>query len=129
MSSVEPNSKALLFFALSWMLVCFGSFLVAGMLPLGAAPKEVRQPTGVLLLGLNVVLILILCGFAIWLGYRDLRWTSVVISGGSIFLLAPFLVQDLPDAIKNGRKGLLLLFVLLLFAIGALTQLVLPNLQ
>ncbi len=126
MSSIEPNFQALLFFALAWMLVCFGSFLMAGMLPLGAAPKEIRQPTGVLLLALNAALTLILAGFAIRLSYHDLRWTSVVIAGGSIFLLAPFLVQDLPDAIKNGRKGLLLLLALLLCAIAPLAQFTLP---
>jgi hypothetical protein len=113
MSSIEPNVMALVVFALSWTVVCFGSFLLAGMLPLGAAAQEIRQPAGKLLLCVNALLLAALFSLAAQIAYRDLRWTSIIIAAGSIFLLAPFLVQDLPERIKNGLGGLVLLLMLL----------------
>jgi len=52
--------------------------------------------------------------------FHELRWTSIVISGGAIFLFSPFATQDLPDAFKHGTVGLAVLLLLLLASLGLL---------
>lgn len=106
MAAIEPNATILIVFSLTWMAFCFGAFVIAGMLPLSTAAPEIRTGPSLFLLGANVFLLICLLGITAIIGYRDLRWTSIVIAGGLIFLLAPFLVQDLPERIKNGQTGL-----------------------
>jgi len=112
MSNIEPNLTSLIVFAVAWASFCFGVFMIAGMLPIEAALPNVRSRTGVLLLFLDIVLLAAILLQAGLLAHRDLRWTSVVIAGGLVFLSAPFLVQGLPVSIKDGRTGLLFLLIL-----------------
>lgn len=120
MDVFEPNWQALSVFAFAWATLCIGGVLMAGMLPLSSAPLAARTPSGVALVTVNLLLLLGLLALTLAYGYAELRWTSAVVTGGMIFLFAPFAVQDLPEALKNGRAGLLLLFVLILAALALL---------
>lgn len=120
MEAIEPNLFALVLFALTWAVFCVGAIQVAGMLPLSAAPEAVRTPDGVALVIANVLLLAAVLILTCAYGYNELRWTSSIVVGGMIFLLAPFLIQDLPENLKNGKAGLLILFVLSLAALGLL---------
>lgn len=120
MSSIEPNLVTLLFVSAAWMVFCFGAFLIAGMLPLQSAPAAIQTPSGVFLVLANAFLLAFLFILLGLLGYRELRWTSMVVAGGLIFLLSPFLVQDLPERLKNGKAGLVILLPLLVVTLAAL---------
>jgi hypothetical protein len=116
----EPNIRALMVFAAAWSVCCAGVFYLAGMLPLSGAPAALRSASGNLLILLDAVLLFGLFALTMIFSYRELRWSSAVVVGGAIFLFSPFLTQDLPDAFRNGKPGLLALFLLLVAAFGLL---------
>ncbi len=120
MDAFEPNLPALIMFAAAWAVFCAGVVHVAGMLPLSSAPDGVRSPLGVLLILLNVAMLAGLLALTLALSYGELRWSSAVVVGGMIFLFSPFIVQDLPDRLKNGVAGMALLAVLLMAAFALL---------
>jgi hypothetical protein len=107
-------------FAAAWAAVCIGAVQLAGMLPISAAPEAVRSPAGITLVALNAVLLLGLFVTTFVYSYSELRWSSAVVVGGAIFLFAPFAIQDLPETIKNGLAGLVILLALLASAFGLL---------
>ncbi len=125
MDAFEPNIAALLVFATAWAIFCVGVLQLAGMLPISAAPAAVRSPGGIVLVLLNAALLLTLLLMTFAYSYSELRWSSAVVVGGGIFLFSPFVIQDLPENIKNGKAGLIILLSLLtaalalLFATGA----------
>ncbi len=116
----EPNIPALLIFAAAWAVFCVGALHVAGMLPLSGAPDAVRSFGGVALVSVNVALLAGLLILTLAHSYAQLRWTSAVVVGGAIFLFAPFVVQDLPEKLKDGKAGLALLLILLIGALALL---------
>ena len=54
------------------------------------------------------------------MSFESLRWTTMVILGGFVFLFAPFFVQDLPASIKDTQRGLVLVVAVGLVALGAI---------
>jgi hypothetical protein len=120
MDAFEPNIRALITFSAAWWVCCAGIIHLAGMLPLSEAPSAVRSPGGSILIFLDAALLFGLIVLTLVFSHRELRWSSAVVVGGAIFLLSPFMTQDLPEAVKNGKAGLLLLFLLLLLALGLL---------
>jgi len=120
MDVFEPNLPALLVFVFTWGVFCAGVVHVAGMLPLSSAPDGVRSPVGVLLVLLNVAMLAGLLALTLAHSYGELRWSSAVVVGGMIFLFSPFIVQDLPDRLKNGVAGMALLALLLIAALAVL---------
>jgi hypothetical protein len=115
-SAFEPNISALLVFAAAWLVCSAGFFYISGMFPLSVAPSGLRSGSGNFLILLNAALLVGLFVLALIFCYRELRWSSAVVIGGAIFLLAPFLTQDLPAALKNGKLGLLALLFLVVIA-------------
>lgn len=128
LEAIEPNWVALIFFAGVWTVGCAGLFYLIGILPIGAAPAEVRRGAGSVLVVLNVALVSVLVVAALLFGLAELRWTSLVIAGGMVFLFAPFIIQDLPARLKDNKLGLSLLLVLtvsalvLLYLVGAVSS-------
>jgi hypothetical protein len=116
----EPNLPALLIFAAAWAACCIGGIHLAGMLPLSSAPAAVRSRGWAALVTLNGVLLAALLALTVAFSYRELRWSSAVVVGGAIFLFAPLAVQDLPERIRDGKAGLVLLVVMLLLALALL---------
>ncbi len=120
MDAFEPNILGLTVFAIAWAILCIGGVLMAGMLPLSAAPVAARTPSGIFLVAVNLLLLAGLLVLTLAYSYAELRWSSAVVVGGMIFLFAPFAVQDLPDFLKNGRAGLMILLVLVMAALALL---------
>lgn len=77
-----------------------------------AAPAEVRRGAGPMLVLTNVGLVGALLVFSLLFAFAELRWTSLVVAGGLVFLFSPFVVQDIPDALKDNKIGLALVLVL-----------------
>lgn len=91
--------------------------LVVGLFVVVAAehfPKEFRSPDlatmgGTVLLWSTIALIVVSSAIAVYVVFVAIPWYSAVIGGGLMALVAPLLVQPLPDALINGRSALLLL--------------------
>ena len=128
MSAIEPNWVELIVFSLTWFLVCVGFFFVSGSLPLRAAPAAVQVGAGPALIWLNLALLIGLCIGVVAFGIVALRWSSLVVAGGFIFLFSPFVVQDMPARIRDTQFGLLLVLIVNglaiagLYATGAVTR-------
>lgn len=89
-----------------------------------AAPKDVQAGLGPLLVWLNAVVWAALMVAAIAYAISALHWTTIVVAGGFVFLFAPFVVQDLPDRLRDTRLGL----NVLLCALAAALAVVIANL-
>ena len=120
MSAVEPNWIALIIFLACWGVVCSGWIYVSGSFPLSAAPTEIRRGIGLSLLVATTGSLVVLTVAALVYGIGQLRWTSLVVGSGVVFLFAPFVVQDLPRRLKDSRAGLALVLVLSCLAIASL---------
>ncbi len=112
MSAIEPNWPDLLVFAPAWAIACVGFFYLSGSLPPSAAPSGVRSGIGPALVWLNLGVLIVLLALTAALAFTSLRWTSIIVTAGFIFLFAPFVVQDLPRPLKDTQLGLLLLLCL-----------------
>jgi hypothetical protein len=116
--AIEPNLIALVVFVAVWAVGCAGLFYLIGILPLSAAPTNVRRGAGPVLVLANVGLVGALLLFALLFAFSELRWTSLVVGGGMVFLFSPFIIQDLPEGLKDNKIGLSL--VMLLTVVGLL---------
>ncbi len=120
MDAIEPNIGALVLFAATWLVCCAGAIQISGLLPLTNAPVEVRSGGGAILLFVNIALLLVVTALSLFYCFRELRWPSIVVAGGIVFLCSPFVTQDLPETLKSGRTGLSLLALVLLIALATL---------
>jgi hypothetical protein len=120
--AAELNIRALGVFAVAWAVCCAGAVHLAGHLPLAEAPGGGRSRSGVALILVNAILLLALIALTVIYSHHELRWPFAVVLGGTIFLFSPFAVQDLPEALKNGKAGLVALFLLLLSALVLLWE-------
>jgi hypothetical protein len=120
MDSIEPNWPSLLWFCVFWGAACVAFLVVAGMLPLRSRPEGARSIGGAALVVWNAVALAALVAGTALYGYSELRWTSVVVAGGVIFLFAPALFQAWPAASRDAPAGLALLLALQAAALGLL---------
>jgi hypothetical protein len=120
MSAVEPNWPIALMLALTWLVGCAGLLFVFGHLPLSAAPEGVRRGGGPVLVWLGLAVMVAVALATVVMAFESLRWTTMVVLGGFVFLFAPFFVQDLPAAIRDTQRGLVLVVTLGVVALGAI---------
>ncbi len=118
MSAVEPNWPMALMLALTWLVGCAGLLFVFGHLPLSAAPEGVRRGGGPVLVWLGLAVMIAVALATVVTAFESLRWTTMVVLGGFVFLFAPFFVQDLPAAIRDTQRGLVLIVTLGVVALG-----------
>ena len=122
MDAAELNIRALGVFTVAWAVCCTGALQLAGHLPLAGAPGGGRSRSSAALVLVNAVLLLALFVLTVLYSHHELRWPFAVVLGGAVFLFSPFAIQDLPEALKNGRAGLVVLFLLLLAALALLWE-------
>ena len=120
MSAVEPNWLMALMLALTWLVGCAGLLFVFGHLPLSAAPEGVRRGGGPVLVWLGLAVMVAVALATVVTAFESLRWTTMVVLGGFVFLFAPFFVHDLPAAIRDTQRGLVLVVTLGVVALGAI---------
>ena len=120
MSAVEPNWPMALMLALTWLVGCAGLLFVFGHLPLSAAPEGVRRGGGPVLVWLGLAVMIAVALGTVVMAFESLRWTTMVVLGGFVFLFAPFFVQDLPAPIRDTQRGLVLVVTLGVVALGAI---------
>jgi hypothetical protein len=116
LNHLEPNIAALSWFALLWSICCLTFFQLAGMYPLRAATGR----NAVLLVLGNTALWLLLLAGTLAFALAELRWTSIVVVAGLLFLFIPELFQAIPERFRDGRIGLAVAGVVLISAIGVL---------
>jgi len=119
MEAIEPNLSALAVFAALWTAACLGFLVLAGMYPARTRPAAARKAGGLALVALNSLLWLALAAGALAYGYAHLRLTSLVIVGGLVVLFAPAPFELLPNAFRDGRRGLAALVALQAAALAA----------
>jgi hypothetical protein len=120
LDAIEPNIGALAVFAVAWLVCCTAAFQISGLLPLAEAPQSVRSGSGAALVFLDIALLLLLAVLTLFHCFRELRWSSIIVVGGAIFLFSPFVTQDLPPALKYSKAGLAFLALVLVLALAIL---------
>jgi hypothetical protein len=106
MNAIEPNMMAVAWFTILFVVTCVAFFIVAGMFPLSLRPQSAKAPGALLLIGGNLTALLMLAVGTVIYGWVELRWTTLLIGGGLIFLFAPALLESLPIRWRDGRIGL-----------------------
>ena len=120
MQAIEPNGIALALFTATFAACCVSFFTLAGMFPAKARPLPVAGHVGSLFVLLNLALLtMLLIGVALF-AHQTLRWTSVVVAGGLIFLFVPSIFEIVPNGWRDSRGGLALLVALQLASLGLL---------
>jgi hypothetical protein len=122
MQAIEPNGLALALFAATFAAGCLSFFTLAGMFPARARPLPVAGQLGNVLVLLNgVLLAMLLIGVGLY-AHQTLRWTSIVVAGGLIFLFVPSIFQVIPNAWRDSRGGLVGLGALQLASLALLAS-------
>jgi hypothetical protein len=122
MGTIEPNGVALALFAATFAAGCLSFFTLAGMFPANARPLPVAGQIGNLLVLSNLALLVALFGGVALFAHETLRWTSVVVAGGLIFLFVPSAFEIIPNEWRDSRGGLLFLGALQLAALALLVE-------
>jgi hypothetical protein len=120
MNAIEPNGVALALFAATFAAGCLSFFTLAGMFPAKARPLPVAGHIGSLLVLLNLALLAMLLIGVTLFAHETLRWTSVVVAGGLIFLFVPSIFEVIPNHWRDSRGGLTLLVALQLASLALL---------
>ena len=120
MGAIEPNGVALALFIATFAAGCLSFFTLVGMFPASARPALVAGHLGNLLVLSNLALLLALLGGVALFAHETLRWTSVVVAGGLIFLFVPSIFEIIPNTWRDSRGGLLVLGALQLIALALL---------
>jgi hypothetical protein len=120
LGAIEPNGVALALFIATFAAGCLSFFTLAGMFPARARPVPVTGHLGNLLVLSNLALLLVLLGGVALFAHETLRWTSVVVTGGLIFLFVPSVFEIIPSTWRDSRGGLLFLGALQLAALALL---------
>ena len=122
MDAIEPNGVALALFAATFAACCLSFFTLAGMFPAGARPLPVAGQLGSLLVLFNLALMMVLLGGVALFAHQTLRWTSIIVAGGLIFLFVPSILQIIPNAWRDSRGGLVFLGALQLASLALLVS-------
>jgi len=116
---LEPNVVALAWFALLWSVCCLSFFQLAGQYPIHRSRSD-GGPKAVLLVLGNTALWLALLAGTLMFAYAELRWTTIVVVAGLLFLFIPELFQAIPGRWRDGRAGMAIAGFVLVAALGVL---------
>lgn len=122
MNAIEPNWLSLIWFAVFATVSGVALLQVAGMFPLGGRPDATKSATTTLLILGNVVLLAALLVGTVLYGYSELRWTTLIIVSGLIFLFTPALFEEWRWPLRNAKFALLVLVGIQALALAALAK-------
>ncbi len=122
MQAIEPNGVALALFVATFAAGCLSFFTLTGMFPAGARPLPIAGHIGNLLVLVNLALLAALLGCVTLFAHETLRWTSVIVAGGLIFLFVPSLFEVIPTQWRDSRGGLVMLGALQLASLALLAS-------
>ncbi|MGY3614746.1 hypothetical protein [Bradyrhizobium sp. USDA 10063] len=120
MAGIEPNGLALPLFMAAFAACCLSFFTLVGMFPPHARPQSIAGASGGALVLVNLALLVILLAGVASFAHQMLRWTSVVVFGGLIFLFIPAVFQVIPTAWRDSRSGLAVLGLIQIAALALL---------
>jgi len=103
---LPPLPELVVFMALVLVLALYG-LTVSGHFPAEHRAAALTTPAGSLLLWSTLVLCAVVTALALHFAWRHVPLSAAAIGGGAMLLLAPLLLQPLPDSFVNGRRGLL----------------------
>lgn len=83
--------------------------VISGHFPGGDRAESFRTPVGTAIIWGAVAVTAVTVVAALAFAYRAVPWYAAVIGGGLMILVAPLLLQPLPDRFVDGRPALLLL--------------------
>jgi hypothetical protein len=109
--ALPPLPELALFMALVLVLSLYG-LTVSGHFPEEHRAQSLRTAGGQVLLWGTLVLSAVLAVSALAFAWARLPLPAAVIGGGAMVLIAPMLLQPLPDSFVNGRRGLITFTVL-----------------
>lgn len=100
-----------LFMALVLSLSLYG-LTASGHFPREHRAERLRTGVGPAVLWLTIASSAAVAAYAVAYAARALPWHMAIIGAGAALLIAPLLLQPLPDAFVDGRRGLLAFAVL-----------------
>jgi hypothetical protein len=127
MVGIEPNIPALAWFVALWSMCCLGFLQLAGLYPLRQLTRP--QISNLLVLAATMLWIATLAA-TVHFAVRELRWTTIVIVAGVLFLFVPEIFQALPRRFRDGISGLTIsacAFVAALLLLAHLTGNMIPS--
>lgn len=100
-----PFAELALFMAAVLFLALFG-LTASGHFPAEFRADDLRRGTGAAIMWVTMFLAVFAGGVVILFAWQALPWYAMLIGGGMTLLLAPLLLQPLPDSFVNGRAAL-----------------------
>nr|HAQ95310.1 hypothetical protein [Afipia sp.] len=95
---------------------------ITGKFPLDARPYEARSlPATLLIIGNVVLLATLLAGTGLY-GYVELRWSTLVVVSGLIFLFTPALFEEWRWPLRNATIELSVLVGIQILALAVLAK-------
>ena len=116
---LEPNLGALAWFCLLWSACCISFLQLVGMYPL-------QRRSAVAVIAATLLWIALAAG-TITFAAVELRWSTIVVVGGVLFLFLPELFQALPRRWRDGRAGLAMSGCVIIAALALLAQVAPPS--
>jgi hypothetical protein len=122
MSAIEPNWLSLIWFTVFATTGAVAFLVIAGKFPLDITIGQSKSALVISLVIGNAVLMAVLLGGAGAYGYTELRWTTLIVVAGLIFLFAPALVEEWRWPLRSATAELVLLVGVQMLALAALVK-------
>jgi hypothetical protein len=98
---------ALVVFVALVLSVSLYGLTVSGHFPSEHRGETLRTASGAAVLWLTLLICAAATAYAVAFASRTLTWYVAVLGAGGALLVAPLLLQPLPDSFVNGRRGLI----------------------
>lgn len=97
------------------------------LFPLSSRSEAARSNAAtVLVAGNSLLLLALLVGTGLY-GFAELKWSSLIVVTGLVVLFAPGLFEVWPAALRDGRKGLVVLVGVQILALAVLAKVAGPT--
>lgn len=103
---LETSWPALILFVALTLSVSLYGLTVSGHFPNEHRAQSLRSLSGAAVLWGTMALSIASAFYAVAFAVGTLSWYVAIIAGGAALLIAPLLLQSLPDRFVNGRRGL-----------------------